>query len=221
MEIVTAPNGSKITIPDGRIIAYGFSEADLFLIRDALPEIYSELYIPDDVRDILAIECETLIINSEAIAKADRELIIDYYTEIGGSFSETVFWIGYPKPPSHLRIKFRCLQNFGELKYVLSNQLLKAHRRVKKIKPFSKNLADCLLILSLIRAHPGIKTQNLAEKLELPIRTVQRYIATLQATGEWIEYDTKKRGWQLQYGVSILFGDLLENCEDNGGEKNE
>lgn len=26
---------------------------------------------------------------------------------------------------------------------------------------------------------------------ELPIRTVQRYITTLQAAGEWIEYDTK------------------------------
>ena len=47
----------------------------------------------------------------------------------------------------------------------------------------------------------------------LPMRTVQRHIATLQAAGEWIEYDTKKRGWQLQYGVSILFGDHLKDID--------
>ena len=41
-------------------------------------------------------------------------------------------------------------------------------------------------------------------------RTVQRYIAALQATGEWIEYDRTLKGWGLQKGVSILFGDHLD-----------
>ena len=62
------------------------------------------------------------------------------------------------------------------------------------------------MILSLIRSHPGIKTQELVDKFEMPTRTIQRYIFALQAPGEWIEYDTHKRGWQLQYSISILFG---------------
>ena len=66
------------------------------------------------------------------------------------------------------------------------------------------------MILSLIRSHPGIKTQELVDKLEMPTRTIQRYISALQAAGEWIEYDTYKRGWQIQYGISILFGDHLK-----------
>ena len=66
------------------------------------------------------------------------------------------------------------------------------------------------MILSLIRSHPGIKTQELVDKLEMPTRTIQRYISALQAAGEWIEYDTHTRGWQLQYGISILFGDHLK-----------
>ena len=42
----------------------------------------------------------------------------------------------------------------------------------------------------------------------MQIRSVQRYIAALQATGEWIEYDRAVRGWKLFHGVSILYGDV-------------
>lgn len=69
-------------------------------------------------------------------------------------------------------------------------------------------MADCIHILTLIRTNPGIKTQRLVELVGRPPRTVQRYIATLQEGGEWIEYDFTKKGWQLQYGVSVLFGDV-------------
>lgn len=115
-----------------------------------------------------------------------------------------------PSPPRHLRAKFKCYENFEELATNLQYHLLSAHSKSKKAKDFSKKMADCLMILSLIRSHPGIKTQDLVDKLEIPTRTIQRYISTLQAAGEWIEYDTHKRGWQLQYGISILFGDHLK-----------
>lgn len=49
--------------------------------------------------------------------------------------------------------------------------------------------------------------------LALPLRIIQRNISTLQAAGEWIEYDTKKRGWYLQNGVSILFSDHLRETD--------
>ena len=65
-------------------------------------------------------------------------------------------------------------------------------------------------ILALIRNHPGITTQKISEIIGLQPRTVQRYIAALQATGEWIEYDRTLKGWGLQKGVSILFGDHLD-----------
>ena len=59
-----------------------------------------------------------------------------------------------------------------------------------------------------IRKHPGISTQKPSELTELPLRSVQRYIAALQATGEWIEYDRTLRGWKLFHGVSIFYGDV-------------
>lgn len=210
MKTFVAPNGRVLHIPKGRIMAYGFSTEEIQSIEKSIPSDEYEFYIPDVIEDIVAIDRDALIINSATLNPTERELIVDYYTELSGCFDESVFWTGYPKPPSYLREKFHCYDDFGQLCYMLSEKLIKAHQNVKKTRAFSKNLADCLLILSFIRSKPGIKTQELSEKLELPIRTVQRHIATLQATGEWIEYDTKKRGWQLQYGISILFGDHLK-----------
>ena len=210
MDTYIAPNGGKRHCPAGRIIAFGLSHDDLNLLRNNLPTKGHELYVPDDVRDILALDNEAVIVNAASIDKTDRDIITDYYSDLGSSFSESVFWIGYQKPPANLKLRFRCYESMNELACVLSDNLLNAHRRKKKTRSFSKNLSDCLLILSLIRSKPGIKTQELSERLELPLRTVQRHISTLQATGEWIEYDTCKRGWYLQYGISILFGDHIE-----------
>ena len=56
-----------------------------------------------------------------------------------------------------------------------------------------------------ILSKPGIKTKELAESLEKSGRTVNRYINTLQMAGEWIVYDSVKKGWVLEYGTSQLF----------------
>lgn len=210
MKTIVAPNGRQINIPEGRIMACGLTAEDIQLVECSIPSDEYEVYIPDIVTDIIAIDYDALIIKPSGISPEDREILIDYYTELGGSFDETIFWIGHLKPPSNLRPKFHYYENFGELSCVLPTKLKEAHHKVKNARAFSKKMADCLMILSLIRSHPGIKTKEMADKLELSIRTVQRYISTLQATGEWIEYDTAKRGWRLQDGISILFGDHLK-----------
>lgn len=194
-----------------RIICFGLNEEQYAMVQTCLPAKGYELLVTDCPTDLIAINAFALIIYAPSLDSASVEMISDYYTEVGNGADETVFWLGYPKPPSHLRKKFFCYENVGELFCVFPEKLAKANQRVKKSRAFSKNLADCIQILSLIRLKPGIKTKELSEKLELPMRTVQRHITTLQATGEWIEYDAKKRGWQLQYGVSILFGDHLKD----------
>ena len=211
MKTFLAPDGEYINIPDNRIITFGLSDNQNQLISDAFPVKDCELFITTIPTDLIAISASTLIINTAALDKDGIELIFDFYTEIGNCADETVFWLGDIKPPKHLRAKFKCYETFEELFPNLKYHLLSAHRKSKKACDFSKKLADCLMILSLIRSNPGIKTCELAEQTELSTRTVQRYINTLQVAGEWIEYNTSKKGWQLQYGISVLFGDHLND----------
>lgn len=85
--------------------------------------------------------------------------------------------------------------------------LLSAYRSHKKTVNFSATLANAIVILSKIRCCPCITTVQLSEELEISQRSVQRYIATLTAAGEWIEYDKILRGWKLTDGKSVLWGD--------------
>lgn len=205
MKTFHAPNGEYITVPDGRVITFGLSEEQNNLVKYSLPTQGYELLDTDAPTDLIAISASALIIIADALDADSRAMISDYYTEIGGCTDETVFWLGYPKPPSHLRTKFKCYQSFEELSVNLKYHLLSAHSKSKKAKDFSKQLMDCLQIMKLIRSRPGIRTQELVEELELSTRTVQRYISTLQAAGEWIAYDHTKKGWYLQDGASPLF----------------
>lgn len=210
MNTFEAPNGEIINIPEGRIITFGLTDEQNKTIRRYLPTREYELYIAEDVTDIVAIPSSAQIIISETLSADDCELLTDYYTEIIENLFGEVFWIGRPKPPGHLRCKMISYESFEELETKLKYHLLQSHKKTKATKEFSRKIADALMILSLIRSNPGIRSKDIAEKLELSMRTVQRNIATLQAAGEWIEYDTSKKGWRLYEGVSIFFGDHLK-----------
>lgn len=205
MNTFLAPNGEYITVPDGRVTTFGLSDEQNKVVENALPVKGYELLDTDASSDLIAISAAALIINAAALDTDSREMVFDYYTEVGDCTDETVFWIGSPKPPNHLRAKFKCYENFDELAVNLKYHLLSAHSKSKKAKDFSKQLMECLLIMKLIRSRPGIRTQEIVDELELSTRTVQRYISTLQAAGEWIAYDHTKKGWYLQDGVSPLF----------------
>lgn len=108
MKTFLAPNGEYITIPDGRVITFGLSEEQNDLVKNSLPTQGYELLDTDAPTDLIAISASALIVIADALDADSRMMISDYYTEIGGCTDETVFWLGYPKPPSHLQTKFKC-----------------------------------------------------------------------------------------------------------------
>lgn len=211
MKKVLAPNGEYITVPVGRISTFGLTAEQNNYVRDCIPSKGYEVMDTDLATDLIAIYASAIIINSAALSDDDREMICDYYNEVDACAAETVLWLGYPKPSNKLRARFKCYESFDELNDKLKYLLLTAHNKSKKAVDYSKKLADGLQILSMIRKRPGIKTQEIAEIMELQVRTVQRYIASLQVAGEWIEYDRSLKGWALQRGVSVLFGDCWED----------
>lgn len=210
MNTFEAPNGEIINIPEGRIITFGLNDEQNDCVRRCLPTKNYELYVADDATDIISVPSVAQIIVASALSETEYEILSDYYTEIADYTFETVFWLGYPKPPFHVNLRMICHEYFEHMESKLKYYLLQSHKKDKSTKEFSRKIADALMILSLIRSNPGIKSKDIAEKLELSIRTVERNIATLQAAGEWIEYDTSKKGWRLYEGVSIFFGDHLK-----------
>lgn len=194
----------------GKIITFGLTNAQNALVNSWLPAKGYSLLSTDCATDLVALNATAFIINASSLKSDEIDLLWDYYSEVDGSTDETVLWIGEPTPPKKLQKILKHYKSFDDISENLKYMLLTAHKRTKKAHDYSKQLADGLLILSLIRKHPGIKTQELSLRTGLSVRAVQRYISALQATGEWLEYDSSSRGWQLQYGISILFGDELK-----------
>lgn len=194
-------------IGEHRISTYGLTDEQNSYIQKNIPVHDYKVMNTECASDLIAYSASSIIINASKLSTDDYDMIIDYYNEIKGCTDETVIWIGKPEPHGPLKKQFKCFESFEVLQNKLKYILLSAHSKSQKAASYSKKLADGVKILSLIRNHPGITTNKISEDMELSVRTVQRYIAALQAAGEWIEYNRTLKGWQLQNGVSILFGD--------------
>lgn len=195
-------------IGEHRIITYGLTDKENSSILKNIPASDYKVMNTECATDIIAFSASAVLINAAKLSNNDYNMIIDYYTEINGCTYETVIWIGMPVPQGALKKQFKCYESFDMIEDNLKYILFSAHSKPQKAASFSKKLADGIKILSLIRNRPGITTRELAETMELSQRTIQRYIASLQAANEWIEYNRAKKGWELQDGKSVLFGDI-------------
>lgn len=195
-------------IGEHRISTYGLTDKENSIILKNIPASDYKVMNTECAADLIAFSSSAVIINTAKLSTDDYNMIIDYYREINGCTNETVIWIGIPVPQSTLKKQFKCYESFSMFEKNLKYILLSAHSKSQKAASFSKKLADGIKILSLIRNRSGITTKELSDIMELSQRTIQRYIAALQAAGEWIEYNRAKKGWELQHGKSILFGDI-------------
>lgn len=164
---------------DYRVNTFGLTDEENTLVEESLPTRAYELYIADTPTDVIAIGCDAMIVNAIALDQDSADMIFDLYSQIDGCTNETVIWLGEPKPPKELRKFFKCYDSFDAIKDKLKYLLLTAHSKSKKAHEYSEKLVNGLKILALIRKHPGISTQKLSELTELPLRSVQRYIAAL------------------------------------------
>ncbi len=177
--------------------AYGLSEDQVSIIKENIPTKKCEVLDTDCFSDIVACVEMAIVIMWDKLTEDDKSLLIEFYTEIA-PFSETMILIGEPDIPDDLRKAVSIYPTFDEFSANAKYVLLGAYRHSKKSENCSSTLSNSIMILSMMRKKPYVTTKELAERLELSERTVQRYIETLRVAGEWIEYDVSHRGWILQ-----------------------
>lgn len=180
------------------------------IIKRNLPAKSCEMIETGCYTDLIAISAFALIVDSALLKPDELDTILNYYLEIDGCFSETVIFFGAVSLAPQLKGKLMVYESFEALIPQLKYILLSAYRKTKKSDSFNTTLSYGILILSEIRKHPGITTQELAQRCEKSTRTIQRYIAALRTAGEWIEYDPILKGWNLYKGKSVLWGDFFD-----------
>lgn len=188
------------------ILAYGLTDTEIERFGKVMLPNYS-VHTTECATDLIATVAIGIVVNISRLSPDDLAMLLDFYCAIG-DFSEAVILIGDITLPNDLTHKIRVFSSFELMEQQSKFIFMEANRKQKKNQNFSNVLANVIFVLSSIRKTPGISTKELAEKLEISTRSVQRYIETLRIAGEWIEYDPTLKGWKLSVGKSILWGDF-------------
>lgn len=178
------------------VMCYGLNENEIAVVRKNLPQKECEIFETKCFTDIIAMPQMVAIARWECMSQLDKETFEELYTEMG-PFPETIIVIGTPNVNVELRKQLIIYENFEDLEINLKYKLLNAYKKTKKSENFSSTLSNALIILREIKRKPYITTRELADKLEISTRSVQRYITTLVVAGEWIDYDKTRKGWFL------------------------
>ena len=198
---------SKRGVAMMQILTYGLEPSQVLTVENVAKKHDVTVMDSEVYTDLIAIPAVMLVINEKRMGREELDTILSFYHEIE-KFSESVIILSDQPIKRELTSKIIIYDNFEAFKNRLDYHVLDCLRTEKKAKQFSKTLANSIVILKMIRSNEGISTQELAEKLELSPRTIQRYIETLRVAGEWIEYDPYMRGWRIINNESILLEDI-------------
>lgn len=97
----------------GRIITYGLTEKEREIVYAAMGQGLV-LVETDEVTDLIAVPAFMLIIRGDALTADERQMVIDYYREVGEDANEFVCWIAPPERCVDLPWQFRCRETVEE-----------------------------------------------------------------------------------------------------------
>lgn len=197
------------------ILCVGCTEKEIRIIKQNLPNKNIQIAETEIAFELYVIPNFLTIINPDNLDKEEIDQCAAFYKET--DYERPVLTHRCEKMDSK-RIRYRLVEGdeFAEkIKFII----LEYKKSLKKDTQFYNSLTEVLLVLKEIRDNPGISTKKIAEKIERNERKVLRYIHTLACAGEWIEYDSKKRGWYLLDGHSIFLQGFPIYEEEQGMEK--
>jgi len=166
--------------------------------RLAAEQKWDVVFHDDEISgDFFAFTVFAAVINPEVI-NMDIEEIVEAcgFGQKCLVFTSSVEWKGDRHAVGTDVVMMDEKKDFGEQ---ISKILLGAHKKKEKNYYFSRKLDYCFRVLKWIKQEPGIKTAEIAKRLEVPNRSALRYIEILRLSGEFIIYCPQKRGWQDRY----------------------
>lgn len=191
------------------VLVYGISDEQFAIICDELPS--NDIRVvdcSDCFTDIIALPYIAVVLNPDLMEREHIDYFNDYANEVLYFTEKIIFTKNHPiLQQLNRNVKHVVLDGDFEIKAKVKYLLLDATRSDRRNDTYSDTIAQTIRVLSEIRKHPGITTAELAEIIERNVKTVQRYITTLNCAGEFIEYDRKKKGWFLFDNKSVLWGD--------------
>lgn len=110
----------------------------------------SSAFITECSTDLIAAPVSGIIVRFSKLSGGERNMLLDYYSEIG-DFSEAVILIGEISLPPNLHRKINVFSSFELMQQQIKFIIMDTYRKQKKYKNFSIIVANTLFVLSAIK----------------------------------------------------------------------
>lgn len=171
------------------IIVYGLNEKERGIIEGC--GLKCEVIGTNIYQDVIAQYANLTIINPFALEETEKASLLEFYQEID-PVDEKVILTSLDEGFSNLSFVEMIPDLFDDPERV-SVVLMKYMKETKRDIDFSRRIMLAIKILHLISQNPGISSKELADNTEISVRSVRRYIRSIQAAGILLEF--RNKGW--------------------------
>ncbi len=173
-----------------KVILFGLTEEEISIIEDS--GLRCDWMICDVYQDVIAHYADLTVINPDALDHEGRICLTNYFKEIDPVDEKVILT---SEDPAFNGISFvEAIPDLFEYPDSIPVILMRNLKKTRRDVDYSRRIMLAIKILHLIRRNPGITSRKLSEMVEgVSIRSVKRYIRSLQAAGILIDYQDK--GW--------------------------
>ena len=132
-----------------RFAEYKGTQREMGQLQKIIPQ-NSSAFITECSTDLIAVPVSGIIVRFSKLSGGERNMLLDYYSEIG-DFSEAVILIGEISLPPNLHRKINVFSSFELMQQQIKFIIMDTYRKQKKYKNFSIIVANTLFVLSAIK----------------------------------------------------------------------
>ena len=173
-----------------KVILFGLTEEETNIIEDS--GLRCDWMIYDVYQDVIAHYADLTVIDPDALDNEGRICLTNFFKEIDPVDEKVILT---SEDPAFNGISFvEAIPDLFEYPDSIPVILMRNLKKTRRDVDYSRRIMLAIKILHLIRRNPGITSRKLSEMVEgVSIRSVKRYIRSLQAAGILIDYQDK--GW--------------------------
>lgn len=187
------------------VSAFGLEPSIRELIISACSTLGVHVCETDCRIDLIAVPAMLIAVNPHSMGKEDLAEVLAWFADVQDPDVRFLFTGSVESIPgclAHNTIAIPPEWSHGFFKFLIMRRRSVVQRRHRQVRSYDRKLLRLFFVLNELSTNRAARTKDLAQELNVSVRTMQRDITLLQMTGECIDYDGGTRAYTVPSGWS-------------------